>query len=294
METAFHMQNNPVVLDAPASPSYVIPSVDRAFEILERLAVSDEGLSLADLARATGFPKSTVFRILATLEPRGVVTLDAATRTYALGHRLWLYGHRFVEQLDLYQAAKGTMQRLAERAGETVFLGKLDGAEVIYLHRIESPRSVAIVKKLGERAPAYCTATGTAILAFLTPAETERLLTQTALARHTDATIVEPDVLRARLAETRAQGFVVVNGEYNRELMCIAAPVFDHTGHARASLTVAMPAAHLPSEARQREVGVLVRDAAQSLSRRLGAPDAALPGIASGPAAAPPRGASAP
>ena len=261
------------VAEAVPSPSYVIPSVDRAFEILDCLADIPDGLGLADLARATGIPKSTAFRILATLEPRGLVLLDAATRTYRLGPHLWLYGHRFVERLDLYQAAREAMQKLAEAAGETVFLGNLEGSEVIYLHRIESPRSVAIVKKLGERAPAYCTATGTAILAFLPTAERDAILGEAPLSAHTDVTIVDPAVLRARLAETRAQGYVIVNGEYNRELMCISAPVFDHTGRCRASLTVAMPAAHRASDARQHQVGALVRAAAHCLSERLGATD---------------------
>ncbi len=250
--------------------SYIIPSVDRAFELLERLAAAEKGLSLAELTRQTGFPKSTVFRILATLEERQVVTLEAQTRSYHLGHRLWMLGHHYLERSDLYHAAAPIMQKLAESSGETVFLGKLEDGEVIYMRRIESPRSVSIVKKLGQRVPAHCTATGTAIVAFLSRGEIEAILSQHGLDAVNDTTITDPAAFRARLEETRQRGYAVVNGEYNRELLCISAPVFDHTGVPKNSLTVAMPAAHRPTAARQAEVGTLVRGAALDLSHQLG------------------------
>jgi len=250
--------------------TYVIPSVDRTIDLLELLAEETAGLSLADLARRTGFPKSTVFRILATLEARQVVVLDLPTRRYQLGHLLWAIGHRYVERSDVYEKAAPVMQRLAERSGETVFLGKLEDGEVIYMRRIESQRSIAIVKKLGQRVPAHSTATGRAILAFLPAAELDGIIEQHGLSAYTASTVTDAGALRKHLAQVHAQGFAVVNGEYNSELICISAPVFDHTGHSRASLTLAMPASLAPPPARQRELGLLVRESAFDLSRELG------------------------
>ena len=256
--------------DGVAEASYVIPSVDRAFEVLDRLAAEPNGLSLADLARRTGIPKSTVFRILTTLEQRHAVVWDDRSQTFRLGHRLWLLGHSFLERSDLYSAAAPVMQRLAEASRETVFLGKLDDGEVIYLHRIESPRSVAVVKKLGQRAPAHCTATGTAILAFLPAPDVDAVIAQHGLDAYNDATVTDPAVFRKRLTLARSRGYAVVNGEYNRELVCVSAPVFDHTGSPKASLTVAMLATQHPDAARCEEVGRLVRAAGLDLSRELG------------------------
>lgn len=256
--------------DTAEPPSYVIPSLDRAFEVLEVLAAETHGLSLADLARRTEIPKSTVFRILTTLEGRGAVALDDATRTYHLGHRLWVLGYSFVERSDLYHAAVPVMKALASASGETVFLGRLDDGEVVYVRRIESPRSVAIVKKLGQRVPAHCTATGTAILAFLPDADVAAVIEKHGLGACNDATVTDPAIFAERLALARADGYVVVNGEYNRELLCVSAPVFDHTGRPRASLTVAMPAAASPTAAQQADVGRLVRDATAGLSKSLG------------------------
>lgn len=256
--------------DGIAEGSYVIPSVDRAFEVLERLTTEANGLTLAELARRTAIPKSTVFRILTTLEQRQAVVWDDRSQTFRLGHRLWLLGHSFLERSDLYGSAAPVMQRLAEASRETVFLGKLDDGEVIYLHRIESPRSVAVVKKLGQRAPAHCTATGTAILAFLPDAEVDAVIAQHGLDPYNDATVTDPAVFRARLRTVRSKGYAVVNGEYNRELMCVSAPVFDHTGRPKASLTVAMLAGQSPDAARRDEVGGLVRAAGLDLSRDLG------------------------
>lgn len=253
-----------------AADTYIIPSVDRTLDLLELLAEEAQGLSLAELARRTGFPKSTVFRILATLEARQVVVLDLHTRRYHLGHLLWSLGHRYVERSDLYEKAAPVMQRLAERSGETVFLGKLEDGEIIYMRRIESPRSIAIVKKLGQRVSATSTATGRAILAFLPAAELDGIIERHGLGAYTASTVTDVTELRRSLAQVHADGFAIVNGEYNSELLCISAPVFDHTGHSRASITIAMPGSAAPPVPRQRELGALVREYAERLSCELG------------------------
>lgn len=197
-------------------------------------------MTLADLGRSTGFPKSTLFRILVTLQHHRCVLLAEDGRTYQLGSRLTELGTSFLEQHDLYEAAAKYMKRLVDECQETIFLGKLEEGKVVYLRRMESPKSIAVVKKLGQRVPAHCTATGVAMLAFLKDREVEAILDAHGMASYNAATITDRSAFWRRLAQVREQGFAIVDGEYESDLLCVSAPVFDHTRRPLASLTVAM------------------------------------------------------
>ena len=253
---------------------YIVPSLDRAVDVLEWLAREPDGLSLGALTQKTGIPKSTLFRILVTLQRRQCVVYDDDRSRYSLGLKLWELGSAFINQSDLYRTADAYMKQLAEACGESVFLGVLDEAEVIYVRRMESPRSVAVVRKLGQRVPAYCTATGEAMLAFLAPEQVDRLLAREPLQTFNAKTVTDYDALQERLARIRQERVAVVDGEYNAELLCIASPVLDDRNRPCAALTVAMLSSQA-NEARIEETCVRVRQAAHRLSRDLGYVEAA-------------------
>ena len=247
---------------------YVIPSLERAFQVLDLLAAEPKGITLADLVRQSDIPKSTLFRILLTLKKHHAVVLDEGR--YRLGSRLWELGLRFLDQSDLYQASSRYMKALAEQSGETVFMGTLEDGEVIYLRRMESPKSITVVKKLQQRVPAHCTATGVAMLAYLPQAEQETILQDHGLTAYTDATVTDPDAFRERLIQVRRDGVAIVNGEYNRELLCVSAPIFDHSRRPCASLTVAMIASQVVDQSRIDTIADLVRQGARDFSREMG------------------------
>lgn len=248
---------------------YTVTSVDRAIDILHLLAKNSKGLRLSELTRKTDIPKSTLFRILTTLRDRQCVVLDEERGAYQLGVALWELGGAFLRQSSLYSAAESHMRALAEACGESVFLGVLDEGEVIYVRRMESSKSAVVVRKLGQRAPAYCTATGEAMLAFLPPQERERLLGKQTLKAFNDRTTTERDALRRRLEQIRAERVAVVDGEYNSQLLCISSPIFDETGRPAAALTAALLSAQASSE-RIETIRELVQQAAQKLSRERG------------------------
>jgi DNA-binding IclR family transcriptional regulator len=195
--------------------------------------------------------------------------MNEATKEYRLGPKLWELGSAFAVQSDLNSAAVPYMKRLAEECGESVFLGIMDEGEVIYVRQIESPKSVLAVRKLGQQAPAYCTATGEAMMAFTDEEEVNRLLEKQPLEEHTRRTETSREEIERRLAEIRRCGVAVVDGEYNAELLCVSAPVLNKEGQARASLTVALLSERATSE-HVRYVSKLVHGAAQDLSGELG------------------------
>lgn len=251
---------------------YVIPSLDRALQVMGLLASEGRGFTLAELSRMSDIPKSTLFRILVTLQKHHCVV--AADGTFRLGSRLWELGNSFADQTDLFSISSSHMEALAVACNETVFLSKLEDGEVVYLRRMESPKSVTVVKKLQTRVPVHCTATGIALLAWLPPSEVEATLAGHELGSFNDATITDRSILMARLGEARRRGFAVINGEYNRELLCVAAPVFDHQQRPHAALTVAMLASQVEADEQVERIGEAVTATAQALTRELGGKDA--------------------
>lgn len=262
--------NGNTVPQLKQSDRYVIPSLERAVRVLGLLAKEPKGISLADLARRTEIPKSTLFRILVTLQKHHCVATDLSGRTFRLGSYLWELGSRFADQSDLFRVSASYMDDLADEVGETVFLSKLEDGEVVYLRRVESLKSIAAVRKLESRAPIHCTATGLALVAWLPPREIDAILEQNEMQSFNDSTVTDRSVIRDRMTEVRDQEYAVVDGEYNDELLCVAAPVLDHQKRPCAALTVTMLSAQLNDPATIERIGQAVRRTARSLSREMG------------------------
>jgi len=251
------------------SSRYTITSLDRAVDVLEVLANADTGQTLADIARKTDIPKSTLFRILSTLQNRDCVTLDVDTKAYSLGLKLWGLGSAFLQETDLDSSAVPYMRDLAEDCEASIFLAIMDGTEVVYIRRMESPNSVMMVQKLGHQAPVYCTATGEAMLAFHSEERREEIIEEMDFAAHTPHTNTDPEEFRRRLRQVRDEGVAVVDGEYNPELLCISAPVLGRRGAVEAAITVALPSSEARPERIQR-IKREVREKALGLSREMG------------------------
>lgn len=252
-----------------ANDRYIVPSLERAIRVLDLLAHEQEGLSLAELTRRTEIPKSTLFRILNTLQSRKCVYLSEETKKYRLGLKLWELGSAYIEQSDLDSVAVTYMRKLVEACEESVFLGVLDGSEVVYVRRLEGPHTVAVIRKLGHRTPVYCTATGEAMLAFMEEEEQNRILESIELKAHTSKTVTDRAELERRLARVREEGVAVVDGEYNPKLLCVSAPVLKGGGQVQAAITVAI----MSTEATPQRIEVLkqkVYREAKAFSRELG------------------------
>lgn len=248
---------------------YTVTAIDRALRVLERLARSQEGVSLSTLAEETDIPKSTLFRIMSTLEERGCVVRDERQKTYRLGLKLWELGNAFLNQSDLLETAERHMERLADVCEESIFLGMLDEGEVIYVRRVESPKSAVVVRKLGQRAPVHCTATGLAMLSFLPPDEADRILDDRELQAFTPETTLDRAALDRKIDEIRRTRVAVVDGEYNPSLLCVSSPVLDAEGHPVASLTAALLSAHTRDEALE-AMKAQIKETAQDLSTECG------------------------
>jgi IclR family transcriptional regulator, KDG regulon repressor len=247
----------------------VVPAVIRALDILE-LFLDRPQLSAREVTERLDLPRTTVHELLVTLVARSyLISVPGQPVRYRLGMPLFQLGAAFAGQLDLVREAQGVARDVAAACDEAVHVAVLDGADVIYLVKVDSTHPVRMVSAVGRRLPAHCTAVGKILLSGLDQAGLDAVLTKGALPGMTPDSITDPDRLRAHLERVRAEGVAVDIGESDSAMRCVAAAVRDHSGATIAAMSVSAPIIRWTP---QTHVGWtrLVREGAATLSARMG------------------------
>lgn len=223
-------------------PDYTIRAVERVCQILDLLQQSDDVISLVDVADATGLPKSSAFRYLATLEARRYVERDPVSGDFRIGLALLPLQ---AKQLDLLvQRATPHLQHLSDTFEETANLGLLDGNRVVYLKIVESPKGVRLAARTGDRERVHSTALGKAICAGLPEEKVQAMLTAEGMPKATDRTITNPGKYLAELKRVRDRGYALDDRENEPDGRCVAVPL---TGlQLPAAISLSAPSVRLP------------------------------------------------
>ena len=247
-----------------------LTTLNKGLHILEILATEDagQGLTLTELSHVLRMHRTTLFRFLATLLARGYVERDPATDRYRLGIRVLFLASTLLNDLDIRQVARPALEALGDRTQELVHLTVLDHGEVITVDRIEGKHSLSLQTRVGERRPAYCTASGKALLAFLPAGDVDKILAA-GMPAVTKQTITSPDAMHQHLAEVRRRGFAWDDEERVEGVRCVAAPVFSYEGRVAGAISIAMPTLRTSLE-RLWQLGIEVRTAAEEISQLLG------------------------
>lgn len=224
-----------------------VRAVERALDVLLCFSRTTPELSMTEIAEQIGIHKSTVHRLLATLEKNRFVQRDPVTSTYRLGIRLLQMAYLTLEQSDLRQLSAPFMRQLNEKYQENIHLAVLDDNDVVYVHLLESPQRIKLAAAIGQRLPAFATASGKAILAFLPDEQVRRILDR-GMPRYTVFTPASHEKFLEDLAVTRSIGFAVSEREYEDEINAVAAPIFDLNRQPLASIAVAGPAYRLTGD----------------------------------------------
>ncbi|GBF32909.1 transcriptional regulator [Desulfocucumis palustris] len=246
-----------------------VHSVERALIILEALAGHPQGYGCTELGQMLRLHKSTVYRIVSTLQAYGFAEKDPQTERYKPGAQLIYLGLKTLKNLDFRKVAIPYMQELVEISRETVQLAVLDRGEVLFVERDHSPEAVTV--NLGLRGGIHCTAEGKVLLSSLPQDEVMTLLKSQGMQRYTAKTITDPDQMLTQLEKVRSQGFAVSAEEMVEGVLSIASPVYNHSGNIIASLSITGPSTRLTLERIYRMVNVL-KEACASISAQLGYP----------------------
>ncbi len=245
----------------------VIASAAGTLEVLEAISTLGVPSSLGAIISATGRPKGTVHRMVSTLVNTGFVKQDEAGH-YFLTLKAWRIGSVAVQALDIADKGRPILSKLGSETGETVHLAVLDpSGGVVYVSKVESPKSISVQTRLGQINPSWCTATGRSIIAF-NALVAQKVLSEE-LEKFTNKTITSPEKIQKILDEVRLNGFAVTLAENHPEMGGIAAPILDHTGTVVASCGVAIPAFRMNTDLVDRFIPLVV-DAANKISNLLG------------------------
>ena len=244
-----------------------IRAVERALDVLLCFSRQTPQLTMTQIAERLGMNKSAVHRHLATLERKRFVQRDPVTGVYQLGVRLLQMAYLTLEHNDLRRLAAPFLRRLCDEYRETVDLAVLDDADVVFLDVLESPQRVKLAAAIGQRLPAFATASGKAMLALMPEATVRRILSR-GMPFTTEHAAHSPEILLEDLRQTRERGYALAAQEYEYGINAVAAPILDLRQQPIASISVAGPTYRLTLE-RMIEIGPQVLSAAQELAREL-------------------------
>jgi len=242
-------------------------TVVKAIRVLESLALSPRPRALGEIAAACDMTKSNAHRLLHTLSELHYVRQVPESRSYEATLRLWELGMRVFDRFDIRGVASPILQDLQERTGESVHLSIFDDGDAVYIDRIDSRQAVRAYIRIGDRVPAYCTATGRAMLSCL--GEAEIAAASRDMRQHTALTVSTPEALADALAAVRDKGYALTRGEWREGVVGVAAPIRSQSGMVVAGVGVAGPAERM-GEADIRNATAAVLRAATDISNALG------------------------
>jgi len=217
-----------------------VKSLIKALRILDALGDCPSGLGITELSAALKAPKSTVHRLVATLEAAGYSVFDRPTTKYMLGTKVARLGEQLNHQSSLLTFGVPALEQLTRECGEASHLAVMEGIDVVYISREESKEPMRISFAMGHRAPAHCTALGKAFLAGLSDTEIRMLYAQRKLERLTPRTQVKLPLILAEIAVIRKEGIAYDTEEYMPGLCCMAAPIKDFSSRTIAAMSLSM------------------------------------------------------
>lgn len=251
-----------------SEPRYLVPALARGLDILALYSRERPSIGPADMARALKLPRSTVFRLVQTLEAYRLLEREAHGNSFRLGAGITRLGFAWLASLDIAELARPFVEGLRDRTGRSCHLAIRDGAEGVVVARAAGHGALTGSFSIGSRVPAHAAVLGRMLLLDLADAELAALFPEAALPAFSAQTPRTLPELRALLTEDRARGHAISRGYFESGVSAVAAPVRDSSGRVVASANATLFGGEAPDEAL---IGA-VREAAEAIGRALGAP----------------------
>jgi len=271
--------NKPQRVQADKNYIEVMGKIFAILEYFVEVGGKQKSVAFVEVAGAVPFARTTVHRILYSLEKLGYVEKDDVKAHYHLAPKFFELTGPAIHFRRLQRAAKSVMQNLLLRFGETINLGVLDEGQVAYIEVLQSPSVLRAAAIPGQRNPVHSTALGKVMLAFLPESEVESIIDRHPMIRRTPKTITQKKHLLEHLASVRERSVALDMEENLTGVVCVAAPIFDHAGRVVASLSVSGPAARM--EPKLAQIQEEIRLSALTLSQMLSPSTLAADGAAS-------------
>jgi DNA-binding IclR family transcriptional regulator len=247
-----------------------IKSLVKTLRLLKLFSPQHTVWSAEDMVSSLGYHKSSVQRILATLEKEGFLSKVTPRRSeFRLGPEVLFLGNVAEVSLDLRAVARPTMAELVQRVQETCYLCVADQGQCLYIEKVECSHPIRIIHQVGQRNPLYCTGVGKALMSGMTDEEIDRLTKTQDLKAHTRHTVTDPHRLKRQLQAIRRKGIAMDNEELNLGVKCVAAPIKNRSSAVVAAISLSGPAQRFTKTAIQRFEKHL-KQASMEISQALG------------------------
>lgn len=254
---------------------YEIGALSKACLLIEMLSTK-KSWELSDLCKAVGLPKTTVHRMLLTLEDNGYVVQEKQRGEYCLSFKLFSIGSRMLQHSSLVDIARPYCRELLDAVDETVNLCVVSGTEMLVVDKQVTSQMLRQDSIIGSSFPLFQSASGKIFLAFADEAETQKVL---ALIRQQSPSLHSEQVLRdlhSELEQVRRTGLAYDYEEVFKGVRCVAAPIYDFQDKLVATLSISAPTVRLNEKATA-SIEAHIVGAARKISQRLGASPACLP-----------------
>jgi DNA-binding IclR family transcriptional regulator len=220
--------------------AYIVPAVDRAARLLSLLRTETQ-MTISEITEATGWHKSSVHKLVVTLNHHGLLDHDESTRKYSLGAVLAEYGRIAMKGLDIRHAARSFLKELVNYSNETTALSILRGTKIVIVDVEEPQIQVRVSLSIGMSAPATATSNGKVMLAWLPEERINEIMRAEGLASTTKNSITQAVVYRKDLAAIRERGYATDFEEYQEGVSAVSAPIKNSRGEPTGAICVAVP-----------------------------------------------------
>lgn len=265
------MSANTMPDNEESGPAYTVPPVHRAFVLLRHIASGQRCRNTSATARELGINRTTVMRLLNTLEAEGMIESPDAGDSWQIGPGMIALAAEALRSRDVVRLAQPVLERLSSTLALSSHLGVIDGREIIYLLR-EAPNAHLVSNvRAGSRLPAHATTVGRILLAHLTEAAVRALYSGQTLAAYTAKTATSLEDLLSQLDRDRSRGFAWSYGNFEPGIGSCAVAILDHRGKAIAAINVTGPDRSFASETPEAsDIRRHVTAAAAEISKGLG------------------------
>ena len=245
------------------SDRYTVPGLERGLRMLCEFSRREPSLTAPELARRLGVPRSTVFRLLVTLENMGFIERTADGRAHRLGLAVLRLGFEYLASLGIIELGRPILERLRDDCGYAASLVVRDGRDIVYLQRAASRSPFATSVTVGTRLPAHATVLGHVLLGDLALSELRGLYPESRLEESSADTPHDVNALFEHVQQTRQRGYQLAEGFFEPHISTVAAPVFGENGHVVAALGLTVPGGNIAAELRPQLVAQVCGAAAQ-------------------------------
>jgi IclR family KDG regulon transcriptional repressor len=225
-------------------------SLRKAASILKLFGTDKRQWTLQEITDELGLHKSSVQRIVSTLEEEGFLSSDGGrNRFYRVGLQMFILGNVAIQEMDLARIAEPALKQLVEETQETAHLSIVEGGQCLYINKVACARSISVASKVGAKLPLHCIGVGKVLLSGMKEEEVDRIIMTLGLPQHTPKTITTRGALFKELERIRNQGFSVDNEEFEIGLRCVAAPITSPQGKLIAAISISGPTNRITDDA---------------------------------------------